>query len=93
MGEDRELAGIRWAVTWLHKRAAEMNDPWAKALLNTAAFNMGCDAKRRNGEVVTADEVDWNAIVEAVKNPPPPNEALKALFADYKAAVLEESKP
>ncbi len=32
--------GIKWAITWLHKRAVEMNDHHAKAILNTAAFNM-----------------------------------------------------
>jgi hypothetical protein len=36
---------IKWAVTWLHQRALEMNDPHAKAILNSAAFNMGSDAK------------------------------------------------
>lgn len=38
--------GIGWAITWLHKRAAEMNDPHAKAILNTAGFNMGVEAKQ-----------------------------------------------
>lgn len=38
--------GIKWAVTWLHQRAAEMNDPHAKIVLNSAAFNMGLGAKR-----------------------------------------------
>ena len=37
--------GIKWAVTWLHKRANEMNDHHAK-ILNTAAFNMGVEAKQ-----------------------------------------------
>jgi hypothetical protein len=37
---------MKWAVTWLHQRALEMNDPHAKALFNTAAFNMGADAKQ-----------------------------------------------
>ena len=35
--------GIRAAVTWLHRRAEEMNDPHAKGLYNTAAFNLGTD--------------------------------------------------
>ena len=35
--------GIRWAITWLHERAKEMNDPKATAILNTAAFNMSTD--------------------------------------------------
>lgn len=37
--------GMRFAVTWLHQRANEMNDPWAKAVLNTAAFNLGVEGK------------------------------------------------
>lgn len=37
--------GIRWAITWLHSRAREMNDPHAKGVLNSAAFNMGVAAK------------------------------------------------
>lgn len=38
--------GIKWAVTWLHKLSAEMNDPHAKQVLNMAAFNMGHEAKQ-----------------------------------------------
>lgn len=37
--------GSRWAISWLHKRAEEMNDPAAKAILNTAAFQLGVEAK------------------------------------------------
>lgn len=37
--------GMRRAITWLHERANEMNDPWAKAVLNTAAHNMGVAGK------------------------------------------------
>jgi len=37
--------GVRWAITWLHERARQMNDPHAKAILNSAGFNMGVDAK------------------------------------------------
>lgn len=33
--------GIRYAVTWLHQRANEMNDPWAKAVLNVTANDLG----------------------------------------------------
>lgn len=40
--------GVRWAVTWLHDRAKEMNDPHAVIVLNSAAFNMGEEAKRRS---------------------------------------------
>lgn len=37
---------MRYAVAWLHERANEMNDPWAKAVLNTAAFNLGVEGKQ-----------------------------------------------
>lgn len=42
--------GLRYAVTWLHDRAQEMSDPWAKAVLNTAAFNLGVDGKGNHVE-------------------------------------------
>lgn len=42
--------GLRYAVTWLHERANEMNDPWAKAVLNTAAFNLGVEGKGQHVE-------------------------------------------
>lgn len=36
--------GLRFAITWLHRRAnEEMNDPVARALLNSAATNLGWD--------------------------------------------------
>ncbi|WP_375451141.1 hypothetical protein [uncultured Devosia sp.] len=38
--------GIRLAITWLHARAAEMNDPHARQCLNGAAFNLGVDRAR-----------------------------------------------
>lgn len=34
-------AGVRWAIDWLHRRALSMNDPHARAILNTAAYHMG----------------------------------------------------
>lgn len=34
---------IRDCITWLHVRAAEMNDPHAKGVLNSAAFDLGRD--------------------------------------------------
>lgn len=46
-------AGIKWAITYLHERAKEMCDPQAAAVLNTAAFHMGADAKRPDEQ--------WNA--------------------------------
>jgi len=41
-----QAAGKRWAVTWLHDRAKEMNDPHARQVLNSAGFNMGVAAKK-----------------------------------------------
>jgi hypothetical protein len=40
---------IKWAITWLHARAEQMNDPHAKAILNVAGTEMGFDT--RNGEI------------------------------------------
>jgi hypothetical protein len=37
--------GVKAAVEWLHQRAKEMNDPHAREVLNTAAFNMGTHLK------------------------------------------------
>lgn len=37
--------GYRWAIAWLHKRALELNDPSAKAAMNTACFHMGVEGK------------------------------------------------
>lgn len=37
--------GVRFAVTWIQSRAREMNDPWAKAVLNVAADHLGKDGK------------------------------------------------
>lgn len=40
--------GIQFAVTWLHRRATEeMNDPKARAILNSAATNLGWDKDGR----------------------------------------------
>ena len=38
--------GVRFAVTWLHERAKEMNDPNAVAVLNSAAFHLGGEVSR-----------------------------------------------
>lgn len=43
--------GIQYAVTWLHHRAFEMNDPWAKAVLNVAASELGNEGKSQTIEV------------------------------------------
>jgi hypothetical protein len=34
------------AVDWLHREAAEMNDPHAKRILDAAAFHLGIALKR-----------------------------------------------
>lgn len=34
-------AGVRSCIAWLSKRANGMNDPHAKAVLNSAAFSLG----------------------------------------------------
>jgi hypothetical protein len=47
--EQGNRAAIKWAITWLHERANEMNDPHARLVLNSAAFNMGVDTKRHPG--------------------------------------------
>lgn len=41
-------AGLKWAISWLHERANEMNDPHAKAVLNSAAFNLGVENRTDN---------------------------------------------
>jgi hypothetical protein len=35
--------GVRACIAWLHARADTMNDPHAKSVLNSAAFNLGRD--------------------------------------------------
>lgn len=54
--KDGRRNGIKWAITWLHERANEMNDPHAKTVLDCAAFNMGVEAKwtREYAAMVTA---------------------------------------
>lgn len=47
--------GVRWAITWLHKRALEMNDPHAQAILNVAADDIGHQAKS-GGYPVPSDQ-------------------------------------
>lgn len=49
---------ITRAVTWLHAKADEMNDPKAKALYNTAAFQMGTDFSSENGRLKRARSPD-----------------------------------
>jgi hypothetical protein len=51
-------AGVKWAITWLHGRAKEMNDPHAKTILDTAAFQMGVQAR----------SVDVAEVVESIRD-------------------------
>jgi hypothetical protein len=42
--------GLRWAITFLHNQASEMNDPHARGILNTAAFHLGVEGGRARAE-------------------------------------------
>ena len=37
------IRGVRWAISYLRKRADEMHDPKARAILNAAASDLGQD--------------------------------------------------
>lgn len=56
--------GFRLAITWLHTRASEMNDPHAKAVLNSAAFSLGVDLRDSGilSEVVTMPAAEPHSI-------------------------------
>lgn len=41
-------AGLKWAITWLHQRALTMNDPHARGILNSAAFDLGIEIRTDN---------------------------------------------
>ncbi len=56
--------GIRIAITWLLKRAREMNDPHAKAVLNSAAYSLGQDQKYREPELVESATSDPELRIE-----------------------------
>lgn len=43
--------GLRYSITWLHQRANQMNDPHAKAVLNSAAYALGNEI--REGHIPT----------------------------------------
>jgi hypothetical protein len=47
--------GLREAITWLHARAETMNDPHAKAILNTAAFHLGVEAAEERRQFPIAE--------------------------------------
>lgn len=53
--------GARWIITRLHRRSGEMNDPHAKAVLNSAAFQFGNDlAAIANKKVDAAAAQGWH---------------------------------
>lgn len=51
---ERFKAGVRAAITWLHKHAASMNDPKARDVLNSAAFSLGANLAHHPGSVPEA---------------------------------------
>ena len=46
---------MKRAVAWLHHRADEMNDPHAKAILDSAAFNLGVAAQGPAAELAAKE--------------------------------------
>jgi hypothetical protein len=40
---DGRRNGVKACIEWLHQHADSMNDPHARAVLNTAAFALGVD--------------------------------------------------
>lgn len=49
--DNREVAGVRRAITWLHEEAKTMNDVHAQIVLNNAAFHLGVELKRWRGDL------------------------------------------
>lgn len=47
--DNREVAGVRRAITWLHEEAKTMNDPHAVQILNNAAFHLGVQLSKWRG--------------------------------------------
>lgn len=50
--------GVKACVEWLHGEAERMNDPRARAILNTAALGLGVELKRpkrRNARCATTE--------------------------------------
>lgn len=71
--------GLRWAVTWLHERANEMNDPHATLILHSAATNLGWDLR---------DSIDlgaWRATPSKLRDLK--RQEVYARFADLRAAL------
>lgn len=81
--------GLRWSITWLHRRAQSMNDPRAKAILNSAAFSLGNEIREGRWPPIANDDRDggWNAAI-AAQPPAPRRSAL-----DEAAAILAAQPP
>lgn len=64
--------GVRTCIEWLHQRAREMNDPHAKAVLNSAAFSLGVARvpNRLEGEEWVDGEWIKQGSKEEVMQPP-----------------------
>jgi len=74
--------GLRYTITWLHRRANSMNDPQAKAILNSAAFDLGLEI--REGHVPPIRETDdmerrLAAIASAAPDPAKPEPKVAGL--------------
>lgn len=79
--------GVRACIAWLHERALEMNDPHAKAILNSAAYLLGVDkpAPARVDPIVsnlTPPEEDFQKIKEALSDLDTFRHEVDALSAD-----------
>ena len=57
---------LRWCVTWLHDRAASMNDPRAQQVLNDAAAALGVVQGRYRA---ASDECKAGVLREALSRP------------------------
>lgn len=66
--DEREVAGVRRAITWLHEEAKRMNDPHARSVLNDAAFHLGTQLGRWRGK--------WPPL--AAVDPPEPDDTRPA---------------
>lgn len=59
--------GIRYAITWLHNRANEMNDPHARAIINSAAFSLGNEIREGRFPIVRSqDEPTREDLIETL---------------------------
>lgn len=55
---------IRACIAWLHAQAASMNDPKAKAVLNSAAFSLGVD------RLASSVSEAWQSMADAPRDRP-----------------------